>query len=58
MDNTQVTILAITSFIAGFLICKTWFATNIAEYFIYKDGYIQRVGETPPDETYPDLRNV
>jgi hypothetical protein len=40
------------------LICKTWFATNIAEYFIYRSGYIQRVGETPPDETYPDLRDV
>ena len=58
MDNTQIAILAIASFVAGFLICKTWFSTNIAEYFIYKSGFIQRVGETPPDETYPDLRQV
>jgi len=57
MDNTQVIILAIASLIAGFLICKTWFSINIAEYFLYRNGFIQRVGETPPDETYPDCHD-
>jgi hypothetical protein len=51
MDNTQIIILAVACFIAGFGVAKTWFAIY-NEFLIYRNGYIHKVGETPPDEPW------